>query len=138
MERCGMIVLVILICLTGLVPAQAESPEVIVYYFHGDQRCTTCIRLEVLTTWAVQSTFQDQLDEGRLGMEVVNFHTAGNEHFEEDFNLQHQSVILVLKQNGQTVRWKNLERIWDLVDEAEAFENYIIAETNGFLEAEGG
>ncbi len=137
MGRISLIALVLVVSLSGAVSASDDSlnaAEVGVIYFHGSQRCMTCMKLEELTVLAVQSEFKDLLEEGVLKLEVVNFHADGNEHFEEDFELEGQSVILISFENEKIVRWKNLEKIWDLVEDSEKFEAYIVEETNRFLE----
>ncbi|UCD30140.1 MAG: hypothetical protein JSV03_06630, partial [Planctomycetota bacterium] len=77
--------------------------------------------------------FVAALQEGRLEWRAVNIDLAGNEHFEEDFKLQHQSVVLVKIANHKTTGWKNLAKVWDLLDNKEAFQKYISKEVSEFI-----
>ena len=131
----SLVLVIVIAASVQAIPDPGDPAEVAVYYFHGSQRCMTCLKLEELTVLAIRTEFQDLLDQGILRLEVIDYHEEGNEHFEKDFDLQNQAVILVSFQESQIGRWKNLEKIWDLVDEAEKVENYIVEETQAFLDS---
>lgn len=114
--------------------AAAEAGRV-VYYFHGNRRCTTCQRIEAYTATAVQSGFTRQLEDGRLAWRVVNVDEPANAHFVEDFELVTRSVVLAEFIDGECVRWRNLPDVWDLVGDEGAFIAYVQDETRAFLEA---
>lgn len=112
----------------------ASPPDVVVYYFHGDIRCKTCIMLEGLTVATVRDSFASQLEDKILDLQVVNFMSEGNEHFEQDFGLESQSVVVVEREAGEVVRWKNLEKIWELYGHPLQFAAYITDETRLYLD----
>jgi hypothetical protein len=112
----------------------ASLPDVTVYYFHGDFRCKTCLKLEEMTVETVRDSFATQIEDKVLELRVVNFMSEGNEHFERDFQLEQQSVIVVERDAGKVVRWKNLEKIWDLHDQPLPFAAYIAGETRLYLD----
>jgi hypothetical protein len=60
--------------------------------------------------------------------------SEGNEHFEQDFQLEQQSVIVVEREAGKVVRWKNLARIWELYDRPLKFAAYVAGETRLYLD----
>lgn len=109
--------------------------QVIVYYFHGTKRCATCLKLEAYTTEAVDSAFAEQLKSGALVFRVVNTDSTGNEHFTDDYQLYTKSVILSDQHKGEQTRWKNLEKIWELVDDHNAYLAYIRDEIQPYLDA---
>ena len=115
-------------------PAESEH-TVIAYYFRGDKRCPTCIKLESYAQEALEAHFAEQLSAGRLQWQVVNVDEAANEHFVTDFQLVTKSVVLAEMEGGRPVRWNNLERIWDLVHDKGAYLEYIRTNTNRFLGA---
>lgn len=112
----------------------APRPDVVVYYFHGDFRCKTCLMLEDMTVATVRDSFAVQLEDKVLDLQVVNFMSEGNEHFEQDFKLEQQSVIVVEREAGKIVRWKNLARIWELYDRPLQFAAYVAGETRLYLD----
>ena len=108
--------------------------KVIAYYFHGNFRCATCRNIEAYTQEAIARDFVNDLKDGKLDWRVVNIDEPENEHFIQDYQLTTRSVVLVKMINGKQKRWKNLNRIWDLVRSKTEFQHYIQDETKAFLE----
>ena len=63
---------------------------------------------------------------------MVNTDEDGNRHFVKDFNLETKSVVLVAMQGDRQLRWKNLDKIWDLVHTKDEFKKYISKEVSVF------
>jgi hypothetical protein len=76
---------------------QTALKTVDVYYFHYSRRCYTC------------NMFEEKQ----------------NRHFAQDYKLFTKQIILSQKEDGNEVKWKNLEKIWDLVRDKEKFKEYI-------------
>ena len=107
--------------------------KLIVYYFHTNFRCHSCITIEKLTRQAVTSGFASQLNSGRIEFKEVNVEDAGNEHFTDDYKLYTKSVILSDVKNGQEASWKNLDKVWKLLRDEQKFIDYIQTEVNTLL-----
>jgi len=121
-------------------PAAVEEPAttsttdgVVAFYFHGNVRCATCRKIEAFTDEAIHSGFGKALENGSLAWSVVNVDDPLNKHFIEDFQLVTRSVVLAEYRDGNVVRWKNLNKVWLLVRDQDAFADYIRGETNAFL-----
>nr|WP_237889947.1 hypothetical protein [Dissulfurimicrobium hydrothermale] len=71
----------------------------------------------------------------RLSFEVVNVQTPEGEHFIKDFGLFTSSLVLVEQENGRSVRYKNLARVWELASDDTALKKYVHDETAQFLKA---
>jgi hypothetical protein len=99
-----------------------------VYYFYGYQRCPTCFKLENYSRETLEKRFTDELKSGRIEWKAINVEEKGNEHFSDDYKLYTKSVIVSVIQNNQQVSWKNLDKIWQLVGDQSAFEDYISTE----------
>ncbi|HNY70004.1 MAG TPA: nitrophenyl compound nitroreductase subunit ArsF family protein [Syntrophorhabdus sp.] len=112
---------------------QQKGHQIIAYYFHYKFRCPTCTRIEKLTQEAVASGFRDELKDGRLVLKIVNVDDKDNEHFLKDYDLQMQSVVIAETKDGLQLQWKNLDLIWDLVGDKQAFIKYIQDETRSYL-----
>lgn len=110
-----------------------ETSTYIVYYFHRDFRCQACITLEALCHEAIERGFSKELNEGVLEWLAVNVDEPENEHFVDRFQLYAQSLVVERYMDGQPGDWKNLEKIWDLMDSEEAFMNYVQSEVKTFL-----
>ncbi|MEW6236218.1 MAG: nitrophenyl compound nitroreductase subunit ArsF family protein [Candidatus Omnitrophota bacterium] len=119
-------------------PAASEGRQLVAYYFHGNARCTTCMNMEAYADEALKTGFPGALDAGRLVWKVVNVEEPGNEHFIEDYQLATKSVILSDIVDGKETKWKNLDDIWSLSGEKEAFIAYIQKEAKTFLGEDNG
>jgi Fe-S cluster biogenesis protein NfuA len=108
--------------------------KIVVYYFHGNMRCHTCLALEGLAKEAVETNFAKSIKKGRLEWKTVNVEAAGNEHFTNDYKLYTRSVIVSTLQDGKEMSWKNLDRIWTLVRDEEKYKEYITSEVKSCLE----
>ena len=106
---------------------------VVAYYFHGNFRCQTCRKIEALSREAVESGFPEDLKAGRLEWRVINVEEPGNEHFVQDYQLFSKSLVLVAKEGSKQTRWKNLQKVWTLVGDKEAFIQYVQDEIRAHL-----
>lgn len=130
----------LLLCL-GLVlaaPALGEGvvepePEFVVYYFHGQFRCETCLKIEAWTKAAVETGFAREMKAGNLDLRMVNVQVEANEHFAAEYKLAGQAVIVSEWQDGKVVRWHNIEAIWDHLESQQGFADYVTGEVAEFL-----
>ena len=109
------------------------SDHVVVYYFHGTARCSNCIKFETYSKEAIDEAYSEAIQSGRLDWVVVNVDNPENRHFIEDYRLVTRSLILVKMHEDGQVEWKNLERIWQLVRDKAAFEQYVKNEIAAYL-----
>jgi hypothetical protein len=107
--------------------------RVIAYYFHGAYRCPTCRAIEEYAREGLRDGFPDELQSGMLEWRAVNVEEPQNEHFTSDYELLTRSLVLVDMEGENQTRWKNLERVWDLVGDREAFVSYVQEETTAYL-----
>lgn len=115
------------------VSKEGQQPRVVVYYFHGTVRCSTCIKIQVLTVAAVREGFASEIKNGKVQVKVLNIDEEPNRHFEADYSLETKSVV-VSQCFGETEKqWKNLEKIWDYVDNEKLFMEYIKTEVKKYL-----
>ncbi|MCB2156482.1 hypothetical protein KQI84_16525 [bacterium] len=111
-----------------------EETHFVVYYFHGNVRCTTCNAIEKQSRDAISTMFADQLDAGDMEWRLVNYDEPENTHFRDDFELAFQSVILTEERGDTILRWKNLPDIWTKIHETpQEFEEYVVENTVDFM-----
>ena len=118
-------------------PAESPGPKgdgVVLYYFYGNVRCATCRKIEAYTTACVKERFADATESGKLRFETLNTDADGNEQYVLDYELSTRSVVVAELEDGKPVRWKKLEKIWDLVTDEPKFLDYIETETRAFLD----
>jgi hypothetical protein len=117
--------------------AATDAParhEIRVTYFHGTKRCNTCRDLEAFAREALEVGFPDALMAGTLAWQTVNTEDAGNEHFVTDYELAAKSLVVADVVGGRQVRYKKLDRMWDLVGDKPAYQAYVQAEVRAYLD----
>ena len=113
---------------------QVLQGEVIAYYFHGTYRCLKCKKIEQFSREAVHKYFADRLEDGSLTYKALNTDQPENRHFLQDYQLYTKSLVIVLMKDGKQVKWKNLEKVWQYLNDRETFFKYVQAEIEKFLE----
>jgi hypothetical protein len=111
----------------------SQDAKVIVYYFHGMVRCTTCKTIEKYSREAVEHYFQNELKNGKLVFRALNVEEAENRHYIQDYQLFSKALVVSLVKQDKEVTWKNLTDVWKLVGDKEKFFQYIKDEVEKFL-----
>jgi protein involved in sex pheromone biosynthesis len=106
----------------------------IVYYFMTTQRCANCMKIEAYSKEAVEMGFADALKRGSMVWRIVNVDQPANQHFIKDYELYTKSVVLVKMRDGKQAAWKNLDRVWELLNDQAAFQKYVTDEVKQFVE----
>jgi hypothetical protein len=114
-------------------PVSLARDKVVAYYLHGRFRCASCLRIESLSGKAIVAGFPKELRSGRLEFRKVNVEEAGNRHFIGDFRLVSQSLVVVEYRDGRQVRWRNLEKVWELMGSERKFLPYVQGGVSDFL-----
>ena len=111
----------------------SSSLKVIAYYFHVTVRCTTCRTIESYSKEAIDRGFSEELRNGLVEWRLVNVQLLENRHFIQDYRLFTRSLVLVKVRDGKPVEWRNLEKVWALVGERDAFLRYVRANVTSYL-----
>ncbi|MBD3243759.1 MAG: hypothetical protein GF331_24420 [Chitinivibrionales bacterium] len=119
--------------------AESTAARTIVYYFHTSRRCHTCHLLETYAKQAVDSAFGDELQAGSVVFSPVNVEQEQNRHFMQDYKLHTKSVVVsVVDEEGEELRWKNLDQIWNLVRSEDKYKRYIVGEVRALTDGGNG
>ncbi len=118
---------------TAVFNEETLPEQIVAYYFFGNQRCPTCMKIESYTEKSLKNYFQGEMDSNLIEWKPVNVELPGNEHFIHDFQLDVKMVVLARMNNGELEDWKKLEKVWTLTGNREAFLDYIKAETEAYL-----
>ncbi len=118
-----------------LVTPSVHPRRVIAYYFHTTYRCASCRAIEAYSREAIESAFAAEIKDGRLVWKTVNIEVKGNEHFVKDYKLYTKSLVLVNEVRGKPTEWKNLEKVWQLLQDKDKFLRYVQDEARVYLTA---
>jgi len=110
-----------------------EDSKLIVYYFHTTFRCVSCKNIEKYTKEAINRYFADEIKSGKIDFKILNVEEPQNKHFMKDYQLYTKSVVLSKLTAGKEERYKNLDKVWQLLRNKEKFYSYIKDETEKFL-----
>ena len=110
------------------------SKKFVAFYFHGNFRCSNCRKIERYSREAIEKYFSERLKTGELTFEVVNTDQPENKHFVEDYQLYTRSLIIAEFKDGTQVKWKNLTKVWNYLNDRDKFYGYVKSEIQKYLE----
>lgn len=110
--------------------------KVVAYYFHGNMRCTTCKKIEALTTEAIETGFADDIKAGRMELKVVNVEEPENEHYIQDYQLASRSVVVARYEGEAQKDWKRLDEVWQLISDKDSFIRFVQEQAANLLKGQ--
>lgn len=72
-----------------------------VLYFHGKQRCPTCMAIESNAKAAVESNFPEELKKGDVVFRIIDISKKENEQIAEKYEVTWSSLIIVKYKDGK-------------------------------------
>ena len=81
-----------------------EADRVEVLYFHGKQRCATCMAIESSTQEVVNSMFANELDNGALVFRTVDISTTEGEQLADKYEVTWSSLFVNKWKDGKETR----------------------------------
>lgn len=104
-----------------------------VLYFHGETRCSSCLKIEKYSSEAVNNIFKKEIEQGKVNWSVINFDEDKNKHYTDDYQLFNQTLIVAKYHNGKQIKWKACDKVWELLGDRKKFDKYIKDEINKYL-----
>lgn len=86
----------------GEVSSDKDRVEVI--YFHGKQRCVTCMAIEKLTGEVLDSLYADELKNGTIVYRTVDISTPEGEKVADSYEVTWSSLFVNKWENGKEIR----------------------------------
>lgn len=90
----------------------AKDGTVELLYFHGKQRCLTCMAIEKFTTEVVEKDFQEEVALGELSYRIIDIQEE--EKLADKYEIASSSLILISRKGGE-------ERVMNLTQFAFAY-----------------
>ena len=113
--------------------ATAPADGLTAIFFHGETRCPTCRKIEDYAHKALEQEFADEIRKGEIEWRTANYDDPANKQLAVNYKVYSSTVVLVRVAEGKTTDWRNLEQVWDFVDEEDAFKQYVQAEAQELL-----
>ena len=74
-----------------------------------------------------------ELKSGTLEFRRLNVEEPPNRHFATDFKLYTRSLVIVRYSGDKVEQYKNLTRVWELVQSPQEFREYVRTEIRKFM-----
>ncbi|MDH4156379.1 MAG: nitrophenyl compound nitroreductase subunit ArsF family protein [candidate division Zixibacteria bacterium] len=113
--------------------AAGIADKVVAYYFHGTRRCSNCRKIEAYSREAIEKGFVKELESGKLEWHVINTDEPENKHYREDYKLYTKSLIITRVVGEKETEWKNLEKVWLLLNDQKGFIKYVEDEVRAYM-----
>ena len=86
-----------------------EGSVVEVLYFHGKQRCATCVAIENETKALMSGELASLVEEGRVVMKIIDITTDEGKAIANKYKVSYSSLFVVVK-NGDKEKAEDLTR----------------------------
>jgi hypothetical protein len=92
-------------------PAADGKGPVVVYYFHGHQRCAGCIRTEKMLKEVTAEAFAEELKSGLVAFRAINVEDLANVDLVERFSVTARHPVIADEADGPTGPWKEMSSV---------------------------
>ncbi len=123
----------LVLLLAGDLDAKQNKATVDVLYFHATIRCQGCLTIEEFVKNSVDFYFSKELKNKTLTYTSLDFLQPENQHYQDDYKFDSQTLIIRKRVNGKVVKWKNLDKIWDYSSDYDKFSKYVEKEVKKLL-----
>jgi hypothetical protein len=119
---------------SAVTPANITPDSIVVYYFHGNRRCRTCMAIQQAIQTTVSERFGAETASGALVFREVNIDEPANAHFITDFDLSSSSMVVVARRGDETVKWENCAEVWPLAHQPAELVAYAERQIRTYLD----
>lgn len=134
MNKTNLKLLVALLMLISInAVAKQNNAKIEVLYFHATIRCEGCLSIEEKIKNTIDNYYPKEVKSGVLNLKSLDFLKPENQHFQDDYNFDAQTLIIRKVVNGKVVRWKNLDKIWDYNNDYNKFSKYVKKEIDKLI-----
>lgn len=119
---------------SAVASANVKADSVVVYYFHGNRRCRTCMGIQRAIQTTVSERFAAETASGALVFREVNTDEPDNAHFVQEFDLSSSSMVVAAKSGDKTVKWENCSEVWPLARQEAALAAYVEQQIRSYLD----
>lgn len=110
-----------------------EGPQVVMTYFLIGTRCVSCKKIEALARATAERDFAAELSSKQLIFRVIDTGEPANRHYMDDYKLTSKTVVISRRESGRETAWKDMEKVWDLLDDPPAYHAYLGAQIREYL-----
>ena len=118
---------VLVATIVGSVAQAADAPKdrVVAMYFHRTERCPTCQKMGSYSEEAVKTAFAEELKKGQVAFHFIDFQDEKNARYTKAYDISGPALIVAKIANNKVASYRNLEDIWNKVDDKLEFLRYV-------------
>lgn len=119
----------------GQTQVQEQTDRVEVLYFHGKQRCATCVAIEKNAREAVETQFADEIKRGTVVFKSIDISVSENEKIAEKYEVTWSSLFVCKWQGGKET-FENLTgyAFANARTAPEVFKKEVVEKVRSFME----
>lgn len=84
--------------------ATAKKMKIAVYYFHGANRCVSCIAIEEVTKKTLNTYYKKELSEGIIDFKTIDIEESKNKAISEKYQVFGSSLFVTKILNGSETK----------------------------------
>ena len=114
-------------------PSDKNGSTVIAFCFHRTMRCATCLAIEANVARVIETNFAEQLASGKLIWIPYNLDELGGDELGKEFDVSSSTLVLTKMQDGNHIKYKKLEKVWDFIGDPLKFDEYVQTVVKDYL-----
>lgn len=107
------------------VAGDAPADRVMALYFHRTERCPSCQQIGGYTQEAIETGFVEEMKRGVVAFRFIDFQDEKNARFTNAYRITEPALVVLKISGGKVISYRNLEEIWDKLDDRAAFFLYV-------------
>lgn len=112
---------------------KVEGDQVVMTYFIMGTRCVSCRKIELLARETAEKDFAGELASNKLVFRVINCDEPANQRYAKDYKLTSKTVVISHCRDGREMEWKDMDKVWELLNEPTAFRAYLAQAIRQYL-----
>ncbi len=116
-------------------PNQLSQPYLQVYYMHSTFRCSSCNKIEQQTKELLQHKFRNAMERDIIKFSSIDFQE--NSRLAQKFHIIASCVVVAQKRGDRVIKFRRLDKVWPLLNNKTAFDNYLSQAITEYLPASG-
>jgi hypothetical protein len=113
---------------------KTENKVITVYYFYANPRCYSCQMIEEYTRFSVESNFKNDYNGYKVVFKAIDVGEPANSHYIQDYWLNSKSVVIQKFINEKPLKWRLLDKVWQLLGSKDTFVNYVTSEIKNLVD----
>jgi hypothetical protein len=87
---------------------QIKKDKIEVLYFHGKQRCPTCLAIESRTKELLEKSYATKLKSGDIVFKAIDISDAENEAIVNKYEITFSTLLIIKWKDGKEIKKKDV------------------------------